>query len=156
MTPAQLALVKAAIDADPALAAQPMNSDGAFAIAAALNLLAAPAFIVWKTSVAISEIMSNGFRWTDVDGLTAGKARIWQWMTQLGTINPSKPNIRQGIRDCWGIGTAQETAILPHLKRSATRAEKLLATGTGSDASPALLTFEGELSYQDVEAARES
>jgi hypothetical protein len=34
--------------------------------------------------------------------------------------------------------------------------EKLLATGTGSDGSPATMGFEGPISYQDVQAARAS
>jgi hypothetical protein len=36
----------------------------------------------------------------------------------------------------------------------ATRAEKLFATGTGSDAVPAQLTFEGSVSGNDVRQAR--
>ena len=47
MTPAQLATLKAAILADPALAAYPAGSDGAFGLAAALNLPASPAYAVW-------------------------------------------------------------------------------------------------------------
>lgn len=154
MTPAQLTALKADILASPDLAGFPNNSDGAFAIAALYNLPASPNFTVWKTSVTLQEIMSNGFRWTDVDGLTAAKYRTWDLMNSLGTIDPSKPNVRQGIRDCWGAGSQQESAILPHLKRLATRGEKLFATGTGSDNSPATMTFEGNISYQDVEQAR--
>lgn len=154
MTPAQLATLKANILASPDLATFPNNSDGAFAIAALYNIDASPAFTVWKTSVSLQEIMSNGFRWTDVDGLSAAKYRTWDLMNSLGTIDPSKPNVRQGIRDCWGAGSQQENAILPHLKRLATRGEKLFATGTGSDNSPATMTFEGSISYQDVEEAR--
>lgn len=154
MTPAQLTALKADILASPDLAAFPNNSDGAFAIAALYNLPASPSFTVWKTSVTLQEIMSNGFRWTDVDGLTAAKYRTWELMNSLGAIDPSKPNVRQGIRDCWGAGSQQENAILPHLKRLATRGEKLFAIGTGSDNSPATMTFEGNISYQDVEEAR--
>jgi hypothetical protein len=98
--------------------------------------------------------MANGFVWTAVDQLTVGKARIWDWMSRLGTINPSKPNIRQGLSEAFGANSAMATGILPHLKRPATRAEKLFANGTGSDASPATLTFFGNLTYQDVLAAR--
>lgn len=154
MTPEQLADLRAAILADPVLSAFPENSDGAFAIADELNKIASPDFIVWRTSVTIRGIMSNGFRWTDVDSLTAQKYRTWEQFVALNEINPSKANIRQGLRDCWGNGSAQETAIMPHLKRKATRAEKLFASGAGSDASPATMTFEGLLTYQDVERAR--
>lgn len=154
LTPAQLTALAADITADPTLSAKPNNSDGAFDIAAAYNLPASPSFVVWRTSVTTDEIMNNGFVWTVVDGLTAGKARIWDWMTRLGTINPAKANIRQGLTDAFGSGTAMATAITPHLKRNATRAEKLFASGTGSDASPATMTFEGNLSYFDVLQAR--
>lgn len=154
LSQAQLEVLKADILADPVLAAKPMTADGHFEIAQWYNLAASPAFVVWKTSVPVDEIMNNGFVWSAVDGLTAGKARIWDWMTKLGTINPSKANVRQGLVDAFGAGSAMANGITPHLKRSATRAEKLFATGTGSDASPATMIFEGGLSYQDVERAR--
>lgn len=155
----QLQALKAAILADPALAAQPMNSDGAFAIAAAMNETATPDFIVWRTSVTLEEITQNGFTWTLVDALSVGTARIWEWLfdNPARAINPSKPNVRQGIADVWS-GTAGkqavQTAVLGHCKRKATRIEKLLASGTGSDATPATMEFEGPVSYQDVQDAR--
>jgi len=154
LTTAQLTTLKSEINADAALSSLPPNSDGAFAIAAAFNLDAVPDFIVWRTSVSIDEIMNNGFVWTAVDSMTVGKARIWDWMSRLGSINPSKTNIRQGLVDAFGAGSAMANGILPHLKRKATRAEKLFASGTGSDAQPATMAFEGAISFQDVEAAR--
>lgn len=154
LTTAQLATLRTAIDADPALASQPNNADGHFTIAGVLNKPSNPAFTVWRTAVPIDEIMSNGFVWTSVDGMTAGKARIWDWMSRLGAINPSKANIRQGLADAFGAGTAMGLSILPHLKRIATRAEQLLATGTGTDATPAVMGWEGLLTYQDIEEAR--
>lgn len=161
LTTAQLQAIKAVIDADPALSGQPLNSDGAFFIANALNLLADPVFIVWKSLVQQDEITQNGFTWTEVDGLSVGKARIWEWLflNEDRAINPSRPNVRAGIIEVW-TGTAAklavQAAVLAHCKRSATRAEKALATGAGTDASPATMGFEGQLSYQDVEAARSS
>ena len=115
LTEAQKQAVKAEILADPALAAQPMNSDGAFAIADALNQIAAPDFIVWRTSVALEEITQNGFTWTLVDALSVGTARIWEWMfdNPNRTINPSKPNVRQGIADVWSGTAANSPCRLP-------------------------------------------
>lgn len=159
LTTAQLQAIKAAIDADPVLSAQPLNSDGAFFIAVELNKEASPAFVVWRTSVPLDEITSNGFAWTLVDALSAGTARIWEWMFDNASrsINPSKANIRQGIADVWS-GTAAklqvQASVLSHCKRNATRAEKILASGTGTTESPAVMGFEGALSYQDVEQAR--
>lgn len=107
-------------------------------------------FVVWRTSVGVDEIMNNGFVWTAVDGLTAGKARIWDWMTRLGTINPSKQNIRQGLSDCFGANSAMATAITPHLKRFALRGEKLFVTGVGTDATPGQLVYEGVIDHDDL------
>lgn len=159
LTTEQKATLKAAILADPVLAAFPAGSDGAYEIAALLNQAATPDFIVWKSSVLVDEIMRNGMAWDRVDNLTVGKARIWDWMTRLGTFNASKANIRAGINAAW-VGTAADLAvratIYTHCKRLATKIEKLLAIGTGSDASPATMGFEGAISWQDVEQARTS
>ena len=157
LTNAQLLALKADILADPVLAAKPDTLDGAYDIAVAYNLTAVPDYVVWKTSVSVDEIMRNGMDWTRVDNLTVGKARIWDWMTRLGTFNAAKVNIRAGIDATW-TGTAADLAVratvYTHCKRLATRAEKLFATGTGSDASPATMGWEGALTYQDVYAAR--
>lgn len=161
LTLAQLQAIKAEIDADPVLAAYPNTPDGAFAIAAALNLPAAPEFIVWRTSVSQDEIMQNGFQWVEVDGLSVGKARIWEWLFANGdaAINPSKVNVRDGIIEVWK-GTAAklavQAAVFAHCKRPATRLEKLLATGTGTTESPASMGYEGDINYQDVQQARNS
>ena len=145
--------IKAAVDADPAFASIPHTADGAYAIADALNLPASPAFVVWRTEVKIDEIMRNGMDWARVDNLSVGKARIWDWLGRLGTINASMPNVRAGIDATW-VGTAADLAVRAsvyvHCKRSATRAEKALATGVGSDASPAAMGFEGQLTYLEV------
>lgn len=155
----QLATLKAAILADPVLAAYPVGSDGSYEIALALNTLADPAFVVWRTNVSVDEIMRNGMDWARVDNLTVGKARIWDWMTRLGTFNAAKANIRAGIDAAW-VGMAADLAvratIYTHCKRSATKAEKIFATGTGSDAAPATMGYEGALSWQDVDLARRS
>lgn len=113
-------------------------------------------FIVWRTSVGIDEVMSNGFVWTEVDALAAGKARIWAWMAQLGVINPSKANVRQGIRDAFEVAAPNTlSGIQPHLKRAAKRGEKLFATGTGTTATPGALTFEGDIEIIDAIRAME-
>jgi hypothetical protein len=158
LTTEQLATLKAAILADPVLAALPAGSDGAYAVAEALNRPASPDFIVWKTNVSVDEIMRNGMAWDRVDNLTVGKARIWDWMTRLGTFDASKTNIRAGIDAAW-VGTAADLAVratvYTHCKRLATRAEKLFATGgSGTDAAPATMDFEGALHYSEVERAR--
>lgn len=153
-TQEQKDIIKADILANPDLSALPETGDGSDAIANLYNLPASPDYIVWRTNVPVEEIMSNGFVWTAVDSLTVGKARIWDWMTRVGFVNPSKSNVRQGIADCFGAASAMVAGILPHCKRKATRLEKLLATGAGTDASPSIMSFEGTVSYWDIERAK--
>ena len=151
--PTLLAILKADILADPAFVGQFAEQ-----IANAYNLPASPEFVVWKSSVDVDEIMRNGMDWTQVDNLTVGKARIWDWMTRLGSFDASKTNIRSGIEAAWA-GTAQMLAVraivYTHCKRAATRGKKLLSTGTGTTAAPATMRFEGAMTYQDVEAAQQ-
>ena len=157
LTGPQQQTLKTFIANTSALNSVPNTLDGAWEIATLLNLVATPYFIVWKTNVAIDEIMRNGMDWARVDNLSVGKARIWEWMTKLNTINAAKPNIRAGIDAAW-VGTAADlavrAAVYVHCKRTATVVEKLFATGTGSDASPATMVLEGAISPQDVYDAR--
>jgi hypothetical protein len=157
---AQLQILKADILADSELNAIPNTPDGAFAIAEVYNAVVSPDFWVWRTSVDVLEIMQNGFVWSAVDGLTAGKARIWEWMASTGVINPSRTNVRSGLVDAFGSNTAMANGIRPHLSRQATRAQKLFAdtsVGDGSSQngnSPATMTYEAAILYQEVLEAR--
>jgi S-formylglutathione hydrolase FrmB len=131
--------------------------------AGALNTPAAPAYKVYRPSVPMAEIMLNGFDWTRVDNLSAGKARIWQWMIDADPVNksidPSKPNIRAGINAVWVVTAADlavRAAVYLHCQRDATVAEQLLATGgagTACDANgdgPATLGHPSPITPQDV------
>ena len=164
MTPEQLATLKTAIVADPALNSQPMTSDGADAIAKALNLTATPDFYVWSTFVTQDEIMQNGFDWVRVDNLSVGKARIWEWLfdNQNSAIDASKTNVRAGITECWK-GTAADNAVrlavFQHCQRKASRFEKIFAIGAGTTTDqdgigPATMVLVSPVSYDDVQAAR--
>ena len=159
LTTAQQQALKAYIDSVPAWAALPNDSESALMIAQALQAEASPDFIVWRSSVSKDEIMQNGFDWVQVDNLSVGKARIWDWMFDNGqeSFNPSKVNVRAGIDEAWR-GTAAmlavRAAVYGHCKRKANILEKVLATGTGSDASPATMGYEGTVAYWDVQAAR--
>ena len=157
LTTAQLQALKAVIVADPALNSQPMNSDGAFFIAAELNKVASPAFVVWRTDIPTKDI-KKAVVWTEYIGRSQGERDAFVLINSNGIVNAADANIRQGFSDIFsGPGGANTRANLNAIaKRNATRAEKALATGTGSDASPAVMSFEGSLSYQEVEAARAS
>ena len=158
MTNEQLIVLRDYILSVQAWAALPVNSDTSYFIADELRKDANPAFIVWKSSVQQDEIMQNGFDWVRVDNLSVGKARIWEWLfdNQNASINPSKSNVRAGIDECWK-GTAADLAVRAavyiHCKRKANLLEKLFATGTGSDASPATMAIEGSISYNEVHTA---
>ena len=152
LTSTQITTLRTDIAADEVLNALPLNDSSFAQIASAYNAPASPAYTVWRTYVPVREI-TGVFIWTAVDSLTAGKARIWEWMATTGVIDPSKSTVRTGLADAFGSGTAMANAITPVLKRFATRAEKLFATGTGSDASPGTMTLEGMLGYQDIGSA---
>jgi len=155
LTPEQQLTLKAAILADPALAALEPSSNAINTIIEAYKAPASPEFTVWRTSVSQDEIMQNGFDWVRVDNLSVGKARIWEWLFYNAdrAINPSKSNVRAGIAECWK-GTAADLAVqavvLGHCKRAANRLEALFATGTGSLADPATLVVQGDVSYNEV------
>ena len=161
LTTTQNQLLKAAIAADGTMSAQPNTTAGNTVIKGLLEQDAAPAFVVWKSVLTLDEITQNGFTWTEVDNLAVGKARIWEWMFKNSTnsINPSKSNVQAGIVECWS-GTAGRLAVqavvLSHCKRNATRLEKILATGTGTTLSPAVMGYEGPISTDDIETARNS
>lgn len=164
LTTSQLQIIKDAILADPVLnATGPMDTDGAFAIAAALNLPAVPDFIVWQNNVSVASIMGNGFSWTLVDNLGVGKARIWDWMSRLGSINIAQANVRAGIMVAFTGSTGgfpeMRAAIFAHGGRPATVIEKLFATGPGvvsneAGVGPATMAVEGQITYQQVYDAR--
>ena len=156
LTTEQLHVFRAALlaETDPDLVFRRDNGQ-AGRVAEWYNQVGANAPIVWKTSLQLEEITSNGFDWVRVDNLSVGKARIWEWMfgSEVKSINPSKPNIRAGIAEVWK-GTAADLAVqatvLNHCKRPATRIEALYATGSGTTAAPSTLVFTEQLSEPDV------
>jgi hypothetical protein len=97
---------------------------------------------------------------SELAGLTSINLTRLQTILQLspGGLNPSLADRRAFFDDVFsgagGAGTRAKLLIL--WKRSATRAEKLFAVGTGSDATPASLVFEGSLNTADIEAARQA
>lgn len=172
LTLAQKQALKADIIAasDPecvALEASPTNSDLAFAVAALYNLAASPDYWAWKTQLtkhaAVSEtsVDATTFSFTQLISRTVQEQFGWQelWNSTL-SCNPSLPNVRQGFADVFSGAQAGPVAQRAHLlamaRRKATRVEKLLATGTGSTASPATMGFEGPLTFQNVLDAMQS
>jgi hypothetical protein len=152
LTAAQTATLKAAIAAETDATFVDYRNQGATgAMANWLNELTSPAWIVWRTNVPPAEYR-DAITWTEVDALTAGKARIWEWITQNMTaaLNAGSANVRTGLADCWASNTTTRTNLLAIAKRTATKAEKLFSTGTGTTATPATLGWEGMLSPDDI------
>ena len=166
LTSAQQVVVKADILASPDLAAQPNTPDGNFAIADLYNALAVPPFWVWRTTVGIIDIYSvtttdaTAWNWTTYIGRSAQERDCWREVSSASFLNFSLPNTRQAIADIFsGAGAAaiaQRTHLLTIGRRQATRIEKLLAVGTGTTVSPAMMGREGSISYQDIQQARNS
>jgi hypothetical protein len=159
LSAAQLPVFKAALLAETDAELVTYRDQGSTTLVAEwYNRAASPACTVWKSSVTQDEIMQNGFDWVQVDNLSVGKARIWEWLfdNQSTAINPSKANVRSGIDEAWKGTSAMlavRTAIYVHTKRNTTKAEKLFATGLCTDASPSTLVFEGGITDYDVSAA---
>lgn len=156
MTPAQLQTLKTFINQNPAWAALPLNQTSAQFIADALNLNASPSFTAWKSNVTLPEtaLAFNGAEFASVT--SANHSRL-QTIAQYysGGYNASSADIRAMWNDIMSSKTLTLASLLALWKRFATVVEKLFATGTGSDASPATLSFEGLLSADTVAQARE-
>ena len=115
------------------------------------NAPASPAFVVWKgalTSAEARAAISGGDGLAQLDNLTAGKRDSLLWVFNDST-SPANAAQRAAIENLCGTQNLLKAAILAAQKRSATRLEKLFATGTGSDASPATMGVEGPISYQE-------
>ena len=163
LTAAQLAVLKADMlaNTDPDMTSE-RDAGSDAGVANWYNRTASPTFTVWRSSVGSSEIL-NAITWSGTGGMIArsqGERDALALMLSRGTVEPWRANIRQGFADVFS-GAAQAAVdsrsnVTAVCKRSATYIEKLFATGTGSDASPATLLFEGELRPETVSEARMS
>lgn len=152
LTSQQITALKAAAQADPTATALMASADDV-GLAAWFNADDPSACIVWRHDVSIAEA-NAALVWTEVDALTVGKARIWEWMRNLSVLDSRQANVRQGLTDAFSSATASKAALIALAKRSATRAEKVLASGACTTANPSIMTFTGRLSYADASQIR--
>ena len=157
LTPAQIQTLKTAINADPTLSAYPNTFDGAYDMSVYLEGATSPAFIVWKSLVTITETgkQFNGTEWAGMTSANHTRLQtVAQWLT--GGYNAALADIRAMFNDIWSGagGTTTRANLLALWKRTANKGEKIFATGTGSDASPAVLVVEGKIDYNDIFKAR--
>lgn len=181
LTSSQKSAIKALIVGDNALNSYPNNSDGNFEIAKLLNVEANPAYWVWKTNVSRSDIYNETsdtasvWNWTTYKNQSATEQNAWTQMFLNDHANFSKVNLRSGVAAIFS-GSAQANSQRDHIfatsRRKATVAEKTCAVAvtsppanTGNDGiannrglttNPDVPTLEGNVSYVDVEEARNS
>lgn len=160
LTPSQKTTLKAYINSVPELAAQPLNSDGASVIAAMINVPASPDFWVWRTNVSRAEIYNTtspdgtNWNWTTYKAQGVSEQNAWTQMFMGDQGDFSQANFRSGVASIFGGANAQTTHCLAMGRRKALQVEKVLAVGTGSAVSPAVMGFEGAIDYATVEDAR--
>lgn len=151
MTPTQLSTLKAVAQADPVAAGYISSADDV----ALANWFNAPTtFVAWRsvlTPEMAREAIVKGS--AQLDALTVGKRDSLFYITN-GDLRVSDPAIRAAIDDLCGSQNTLKGYLQEAQKRLATVAEKALATGTGSSASPGTLVFEGLLSYADASLIR--
>lgn len=148
LTSIQAATLKAAMlaDANPTLVAA-RQAGNAQAIADYYNT--ASAFIVWRTSVAVSE-MQGSYVWSEIIALTQGQFNALSLVQAQNTLNPSVANIRTGMAAIFTSSPNTLAALTALAKRAASNVEKLFATGTGTNGSPGILVVEGLLGAGDI------
>ena len=154
LTPEQQATLKAYIQNDATLNAQPNNNTGNGEIANALNADASPAFYVWLTAYTPelkAQAIDNGI--TQVDNLTASKRDTLLWWASR-THDASKAATRQAMSDLCGSQNTLKAVLIDGAKRKARLLEKVLSTGTGTLASPATMGYEGAITADEVEQVR--
>jgi hypothetical protein len=130
-------------------------------IAAAYNLQAAPPFWVWKTLITPKQIYQSvvegqKWSWATYKGQTQQERDSWRDMMQPNELDPSLQQTRDGFLAIFGgqgASQVQVTYLLTLSRRQALRGETLFANtsqGAGTTAAPALLTYQGTLTYNDV------
>lgn len=151
MTPQQISTLKVLMNASPeALALAQAAED--IELAAWFNADDPGGYIVWRPDVSISE--ANAVMvWTEIDALSVGKARIWEWMRLVPVLDYRQPSVRQGINDAFA-GTSTRVAVTQVGKRIASRSEKALSTGAGTNVNPSTMTWFGQITYADASLIR--
>jgi hypothetical protein len=158
LSTAQRATVKAYILATPDLANKTSGEGTDLGyIATALSSPVTPTFYVWRTSYSPEQIraaITVNLGTAQLDALTAGKRDALLWFIGA-TINPSDPAVVATMDDFCGSQNTLKASLLNGAKRAATVAEKVLATGTGTLASAATMSYEGAVSIEEVAAILE-
>lgn len=151
LTTAQIAALKAAYLAETAPAVVAARQAGnAQALADYYNQPST--FIVWRTSVSIAE-MQAVYVWSEIVALSAGQFNALSLMQAQGALNPAVANVRSGMGTILAAAPNTLAALTALAKRPATLGEKVLASGTGTNASPGTLGVEGAFTEREFTLA---
>lgn len=184
LTTAQLLALKSSINADPAFVNLPNGSDQAFAIAAAYNLPASPDFMAWNKVSSTVDIMNKCLlsQYTPngaaaellIDGNRCSRLKIKQdnlfFLMRGETFDATQMANRASLLDAITalpsgangapVNASQNSGndALAAALRKATRAEKVLSTGSATTGTTVgnLLGAEGELTIHEIIKARAS
>jgi hypothetical protein len=152
LTPAQSSTVLAWINSH--FPGAPLGSDSAFTIAIALNVATA-AFQVWKSIMTIAQVGAT-FDPVELATLTATQLQQLEVLALYNAqgMSPATTSVRTFYINLFSGKPITLAALASAAQRLATTIEQLLATGTGTNASPATMGYEGPISYQDVQIVR--
>lgn len=152
-----------------AINAVPKNGDGAAAVAAWYNQMASPAFWLWYNEASLTAV-GMALKMSDVGGLTTANSTRLQVSFQVrpNGFNPSVQDDRSLFGSLFSVSGASGTRanLLALWQHQANNAEKVFATGTGTQAtgdlnsdgsvtagSPGTTTEEGLLTGAEVLSA---
>lgn len=151
LTSTQYSALKAAVLADPTASVYYENGNDM----ELANWFNQPTtHVVWRSTmtpdIARAAIIEGA---TQLDALTVGKRDSLFWLAS-GNLDVSKPSVRAAIDDLCGSQNTLKSALQAAERRTCSRVEKLLSTGAGTTAEPALLGFEGEFSSYEIQFIR--
>lgn len=156
LTTDQLVTLRAAIDAetDPAfVTARQTGNNGQ--MLAWYNAPAVPAFIVWQSPLS-RNVVGKAFQASALAAITAGNNdKLNNFAQWNDVVDPARQDQRDFFDDVFSVaaGATTRAKLYALWRTSATRAEKLYATGTGTDAAPATRVVVGPISIDDIRAA---
>lgn len=111
--------------------------------------------IVWRSSVSKNEV-GKAFVASALAAITAANNdKLANFVAWNETVEPSRADQRAFFDDIFSVaaGATTRAALNALWRRPATRAENIFAVGTGTDASPASLVWEGVVSLNDISDA---
>lgn len=153
LTTVQASTLKAVALADP-VAAGYLNAGNDTGLSEWFNQQTT--HIVWRSvltpELARSAIIKGA---TQLDALTVGKRDSLFYLVS-GNLSVTDAAVRASLDDLCGSQNVLKGFVQASCKHQASRAEKALATGTGTDAAPATLGYEGVISGNDASLIREA